>query len=127
MLILACGKPPENKASKNTTDSANNHAALQKSMKGFDLYAWKKDGNIFFTLLPGTNRNKTTAEIYDTTKAVEGLNAIENKIAQIDSGQYIFLKPFHVDTSELTPLISYMKRKKLNVTIMPEQNSGNRN
>lgn len=42
MLILACGKPPENKASKNTTDSANNHAALQKSMKGFDLYAWKK-------------------------------------------------------------------------------------
>ena len=118
-LIVSCNNPPEKEATKNYTDSTDKNTVPQKSMKGFDLYAWEKGGNIFFTLLRGTNREKTSEEIYDIKNAVEVMSAIENKINEIDSGEYIFLKPIHIDTSDLKPLIEYMKRKNLKVTISP--------
>ena len=118
-LIVSCNNPSEKKTTKNSADSRDKNTAPQKSMKGFDLYAWEKGGNTFFTLLRGTNREKTSEEIYDIKNAVEGMSAIENKINKIDSGQYIFLKPIHIDTNDLKPLIEYMKRKNLKVTIIP--------
>jgi hypothetical protein len=33
-------------------------------MKGYELYCWRQDGQHRFTLLPGTNRNKTPAEVF---------------------------------------------------------------
>lgn len=77
-------------------------------------------GNIYFTLLPGTNRNKTSAEIYDATNTVEGISAIENKINEIDSGEYVFLKAINMDTSRLKPLIEFMKSKNLKVTVISQ-------
>ncbi len=119
ILIASCNNPKEKEAIKKYTDSADKNIVRHKSMKGFDLYAWEKGGNIFFTLLPGTNRKKTSEEIYDDKNAVEGMIAIENKINEIDTGEYIFLKPILLDTSDLKPLIDYMKRKNLKVTIIP--------
>ena len=119
ILITSCKYQAKKEATKNPADSTDKNAAPQKSMKGFELYAWEKDGSSFFTLLPGTNREKTSVEIYDNKNAVEGISAVENKINRIDSGEYIFLKPIHIDTSDLKPLIEYMKRKKLKVTILP--------
>ena len=117
--MVSCNNPPEKEATRNSADSTDKNSTTQKSMKGFELYAWEKGGNIFFTLLPGTNREKTSEEIYNIKNAVEGMSAIENKINKIDSGQYIFLKPIHIDTNDLKPLIEYMKRKNLKVTISP--------
>ena len=119
ILIASCNYPAKKEATKYPADSTDKNTVPQKSLKGFDLYAWEKDGNIFFTLLPGTNREKTSAEIYDIKNAVKGMSAIENKINKIDSGEYIFLKPIHIDTNDLKPLIEYMKRKNLKVTIIP--------
>ena len=119
ILFVACNNLPEKETTKDPPDSTDKNTAPQKSMKGFDLYAWKKDGSIFFTLLPGTNREKTSAEIYDIKNAVEGMSAIENKINKIDTGEYIFLKPINIDTKELKPLIEFMKRKNLKITIIP--------
>ena len=116
-LIVSCNNPPEKETTKNSADSTDKNTAPQKSMKGFDLYAWEKGKNTFFTLLRGTNREKTSEEIYDIKNAVEGMSAIENKINEIDSGEYIFLKAIHIDTTDLKPLIEYMKRKNLKVTI----------
>ena len=121
ILIVSCNTPPEKEATKNSPDSTDKKTAPKKSMKGFDLYAWKKGGNLFFTLLPGTNREKTSEEIYDIKNAVEGMPAMENKINEIDSGEYIFLKSISIDTSDLNPLIEYMKRKNLKVTIIPQK------
>ena len=118
MITFSCNNPPEKKEIKNTVNSTDKHT--RKSMKGFDLYVWKKAGKIFFTLLPGTNREKTSEEIYDTKNSVEGLSAIENKIDGIYSGQYIFLKTINIDTYDLEPLIDYMKSKKMKITVIPE-------
>ena len=118
MISFSCNNPPEKKETKNVVDSIDQHAL--KSMKGFDLYVWEKDGKMFFTLLRGTNRVKTSEEIYDTKNSVEGMIAIKNKIDEIDSGEYIFLKTIHTDTNDLEPLIDYMKSKKLKVTVIPQ-------
>ena len=118
LVTFSCNNPPEKKEIKNVLDSTDKHT--RKSMKGFDLYVWEKDGKIFFTLLPGTNREKTSEEIYDTKNSFEGISAIKNKINEIDSGEYIFLKTIHTDTNDLEPLIDYMKSKKLKITVIPE-------
>jgi hypothetical protein len=36
---------------------------LPTSMKGYELYSWQVDGEWHFTLITGTNRNKTVEEI----------------------------------------------------------------
>ena len=72
----------------------------------------------------GTNRKKRSEEIYDSKNAVEGVSAIENKINEIETGEYIFLKPIHIDTSDLKPLIDYMKTKNLKVTISTKLSLG---
>jgi len=118
MVTSSCNNPPEKKEIKNVVDSTDKRT--RRSMKGFDLYVWEKNRKVFFTLLPGTNRKKTSEEIYDTKNSVEGMNAIKNKINEIDSGEYIFLKTIHTDTNDLEPLIDFMKSKKLNITVIPE-------
>lgn len=119
--MVSCNNQQEKNEIKNSTDTTGKSTSPQRSMKGFDMYAWKKDGNIFFTLLPGTNRIKTLEEIYNIKNAVEGMSAIENKINEIDTGEYVFLKPIDTDTSDLKSLIEYMKRKSLNVTLIPQK------
>ena len=121
ILLVSCNNEQGKKEIKNSTDSTAKNTVRQRSMKGFDLYAWEKDGTAFFTLLPGTNRIKTSEEIYDIKNAVEGINAIENKINEIDTGEYIFLTPIQIDTNDLKPLIEYMKGKNLKVTIIPKK------
>ena len=116
MTAFSCNNQTEKKELKDVADSTNKHAL--KSMKGFDLYVWKKDGKTFFTLLPGTNREKTREEIYDPKNSVEGMSAIKNKINEIATGEYIFLKSIHTDTNDLKPLIDFMKSKKLEITVI---------
>jgi hypothetical protein len=36
---------------------------LPRSMKGYELYSWQEEGQWHFTLITGTNRNKTLEEI----------------------------------------------------------------
>ena len=36
---------------------------LPRSMKGYELYSWQEEGQWHFTLITGTNRNKTLEEV----------------------------------------------------------------
>ena len=38
-------------------------APLPQSMKGYELYSWQEQGQWHFTLITGTNRNKTLEEV----------------------------------------------------------------
>lgn len=57
------------------------------SMKGWELYIWKQDGDTYFSLLLGTNRLKTDAEI--TAAAVKGIDAIKPKLAELKKGETV--------------------------------------
>ena len=79
-------------------------------MKGFDLFIWKKEKEIYYTLLPGTNREKTNDEIYDLKLAVDG-QSIKEKISKIATGEYLFFKPIQIDTAEISWLKEYTRQK----------------
>jgi hypothetical protein len=60
-----------------------------ESMKGYELYSWQ-DGNQWrFSLLVGTNREKTLDEIKDTKTVLLGVEALTSALAQMPAGQYI--------------------------------------
>jgi hypothetical protein len=62
---------------------------LGESMKGYELYSWQDGGQWRFSLLIGTNREKTVEEIKSAGVLLAGVDELEAVLAQIPSGQYI--------------------------------------
>ena len=60
-----------------------------ESMKGYELYSWQ-DGNQWnFSLLVGTNREKTLEEIKAENTVLHGVDALASALEQMPAGQYI--------------------------------------
>ena len=71
---------------------------LPPSMKGYELYSWAKDGKWNFTLVTGTNRDKTYEEIVvseniETDKwiklSVLGVDELKRMLDRLPSGQVV--------------------------------------
>jgi hypothetical protein len=72
---------------------------LPQSMKGYELYSWLQDDQWNYTLITGTNRNKTTEEIITAGYTVNtdgwvnihvaGLNSIEQVISLLPAGEFV--------------------------------------
>ena len=60
-----------------------------ESMKGYELYSWQDDGQWKFSLLIGTNREKTLEEIKSTDVVLSGVDALTSTLGKIPAGQYI--------------------------------------
>jgi hypothetical protein len=60
-----------------------------ESMKGYELYSWQKDGQWYFSVLVGTNREKTLEEIQSPGVTLKGLDALELALKKIQPGQAI--------------------------------------
>jgi hypothetical protein len=73
--------------------SISSVTTLPRSMKGYELYSWPQDNQWRFTLITGTNRNKTTDEIVTgenyisesgwikiTTSGTDGLKDVLSKL-----------------------------------------------
>ena len=79
--------------------SATSTEKLPQSLKGYELYSWYEDSQWHFTLITGTNRNKTIEEIIsegdpafaaDWVKIhVTGANAIEAVLSKLPRGEEI--------------------------------------
>src|SRR5262245_5555992 len=62
---------------------------LGESMKGYELYSWQ-DGNQWkFSILVGTNREKSIEEIKSAEVVLSGVDALKSKLEEIPAGQYI--------------------------------------
>lgn len=58
-------------------------------MKGYELYSWR-DGNQWkFSILVGTNREKSIEEIKSAEVVLSGVDALQSKLEEIPAGQYI--------------------------------------
>jgi hypothetical protein len=64
-----------------------------ESMKGYELYGWQDDGRWYFSLLTGTNREKTLDEIKAPDSVLEGFEALQRAVDGIASGQQVTLLP----------------------------------
>ena len=58
-------------------------------MKGYELYSWQ-DGNQWkFSILVGTNREKTLDEIKSADVVLSSMDALKFKLEEIPAGQYV--------------------------------------
>jgi hypothetical protein len=61
----------------------------RSSMKGWELYSWQDRGQWRFSLLEGTNREKTVAEIQSPDTTLKGIEALRPALASLARGQYV--------------------------------------
>jgi len=72
---------------------------LPHSMKGYELYSWQKDDGWHFTLITGTNRNKTPEEIVSREEIISedgwvhlhvvGVEAIKDVLNKLQQGEFV--------------------------------------
>ena len=62
---------------------------LREPMKGYELYSWQDGGQWKFSLLVGTNREKTLEEIKSTDVVLSSVDALTSQLEKIPAGQYI--------------------------------------
>jgi|SRR5215216_1630414 len=62
----------------------------QPAMKGYELYSWKSKGKWHYSLLVGTNRLKTYAEITSKRFVRIGDTALKSELKNIPRGAEIF-------------------------------------
>jgi len=60
-----------------------------KSMKGYELYSWKEGDQWKFSLLIGTNRDKTLEEIKSASVVLADVDALLSSLEKIPAGEYI--------------------------------------
>jgi hypothetical protein len=58
-------------------------------MKGYELYSWQEGNQWYFSVLVGTNREKTLDEIKAAGTALRGVEALASALEQMPAGQYI--------------------------------------
>lgn len=73
---------------------------LPHSMKGYELYSWPVGEQWHFTLITGTNRNKTVEEVTSSEDRlsadgwvrihVQGVEAIQAVLSRIPAGEWVF-------------------------------------
>jgi len=59
------------------------------SMKGWELYSWQEDGQWYFSLLEGTNRAKTIAEVHAADAQLEGVDGLKPALQGVAAGQSV--------------------------------------
>jgi len=79
--------------------SATSIEKLPRSFKGYELYSWSEDSQWHFTLITGTNRNKTVEEICSGEDVISengwvrvhviGVNAIRAVLSKLPRGEEI--------------------------------------
>ena len=60
-----------------------------ESMKGYELYSWRDGDQWNFSVLVGTNREKTLDEIKSADVALSSVDALMSTLEKIPAGQYI--------------------------------------
>lgn len=74
-----------------TAPTATERAA-KPHMKGTELYSWREEtsGAWFFSLLIGTNRAKTVAQVMAEETRIEGIPALKEKLSGVAEGEHVF-------------------------------------
>lgn len=81
LLVIACSG----------CNSANPDHADEPAFKGMELYSWKPtDGDWHFSLLPGTNRQKSVSEVTKPEYTIVGVDHLKQKLAVLVKGESVF-------------------------------------
>jgi len=67
----------------------SNATQLPESMKGYELYSWQEGNQWRFSLLIGTNREKSLDEIKSHDTLLPDADALITVLEKVPSGQYV--------------------------------------
>jgi hypothetical protein len=59
------------------------------SMKGYELYSWRANGDWYFSLLVGTNRLKTRDEVTAQESRLLGVEALKERLQTLPKGEEV--------------------------------------
>jgi hypothetical protein len=65
---------------------------LPHSMKGYELYSWSEDSQWHFTLITGTNRNKTPEEIISNEDVISEAGWVQIHVVGVDAIKAVLSK-----------------------------------
>jgi hypothetical protein len=60
-----------------------------EAMKGYELYSWQEEGQWYFSLLIGTNREKTLEEIQAPDARLKGIAELQPLLESLPAGEYV--------------------------------------
>ena len=78
LLLSSCGITAPIEASQ-----------LPEPMKGYELYSWQESNQWVFSLLVGTNREKTLDEIKSTDTILPDVDALFSMLEKVPSGESV--------------------------------------
>jgi hypothetical protein len=92
------------------------------AMKGLELYVWRKpeltgNDNIYYTLLLGTNRNKTEDEVYDLAAATTNIDDINREIASYEVIDIIVSHPRSISKQEMEEIVDQLEVKNGSIAV----------
>ena len=102
-FVSGCqGRTPESEAdapntietvSETGTQSATFNPLVPKSgaeaLKGYELYSWQEEGQWHYSVLIGTNREKTLAEIQAPEARLKGVEELQSLLESVPAGQFV--------------------------------------
>ncbi len=77
LAIVGCARAPAEREAK-------------PAFKGMELYSWRPTGQDWhFSLLLGTNRNKSIEEVMDPEVTIVGVAALKERLAYLTVGEWV--------------------------------------
>ena len=97
---------------------------LPISMKGYELYSWSENNQWHFTLVTGTNRDKTLEEIVSTTNIISQDGWVHVHVLGVDEIKTVLSRlPQSEDILWLSRLRSEQKQQAGNIIKLPEEST----
>jgi len=95
--------------------------ALPSSMKGYELYSWPEDSRWHFTLITGTNRNKTLEEITSNEDFISEAGWVQIQVVGVDAIETVLSKlPQNEEVFWLAGLREQTPQGGVNITLPTE-------
>jgi hypothetical protein len=94
LFINACTK--ENKVDETATLSIFDTLTVPHQMKGYEIYSWTEGNKWYFSILVGTNRIKTYAEVISNQPSethlitVNGIDTLKAVLNRFPEDEYVF-------------------------------------
>lgn len=128
VLFVMCSKDGDISPQSNTYSIDLDTVTLSKSMKGWELYSWY-DSEWRFSLLPGTNVNKTFKGITTNSYIVTGTEQLKELLAKLPENETVVMccqnMSGHIDNGtfvelELPPLgiLAYLQEYAHEISII---------
>jgi hypothetical protein len=99
-------------------------ATLPHSMKGYELYSWQSRGQWYFSLLVGTNRQKSYPEIVSPGVRIKGTAQLKRKLDLLPEGEELTWSKHRIPKMKMPPrsivdeIIDHCRERRLNLRVL---------